>query len=193
MLTYSILYTPELKTSPNINYVCSDNKIHVRFRDFNKEQIITGFEKKLTYLLSYLVNFSYINNLFDICDIKTVVNALLDSEDVKKIYNSIKYNKQIDFKCFRLTPNYKKTDCIAFGKVLEEVFPLEYDEFGALKQATLETFLSKLKIGLLEYLFNDSYSIIIHKKQDEDINEKFKNKETRKETRLENTDYIKLW
>ena len=40
MLTYSILYTPDQTTNPGVNYVCSDKKIHVRFRDFNKEQVI---------------------------------------------------------------------------------------------------------------------------------------------------------
>lgn len=194
MLTYSLIYTPDLKTETNINYVCSDKKIHIRFRDFNKPQtLIAGFEKKLTYLISYLMNFSYITNLFEICDIKTIINALLDSEDLKTIYNNIKYTKQIDFKSFRLTPNYKKSDCVAFGKVEETAFPLEYDEFGVKKEGDLNTFLSKLKVGLLDYLFNDSYAIFIHEKVEYDSNQKFKNKESRKETQLDNTDYIKLW
>ena len=193
MLTYSILYTPDQMTNPGVNYVCSDKKIHIRFRDFNKEQVISGFEKKLTYLMSYLMNFSYITSLFDICDEKTIMNALLDSEDVKSIYNNIKYNKQIDFKCFRLTPNYKKSECKAFGKVEQTAFPLLYDEFGAPKQGDLETFLNKLKVSLLEYLFNDSYSIILHEKSEDNVNEKFVNKELRKEDRVANPDFIQLW
>ena len=39
MLTYSVIYTPDLTTDTGINYVCSDNKIHIRFRDFNKPQV----------------------------------------------------------------------------------------------------------------------------------------------------------
>ena len=193
MLTYSILYTPDQTTNPGVNYVCSDKKIHVRFRDFNKEQVISGFEKKLTYLMSYLMNFSYITSLFDICDERTIMNALLDSKDVTRIYNCIKYDMQIDFKSFRLTPNYKKSDCVAFGAVEQTAFPLLYDEFGAPKQGDIETFLNKLKVSLLEYLFNDSYSIILHEKSEDNVNEKFVNKELRKEDRVANTDYIQLW
>lgn len=193
MLTYSIIYTPDLITEQGINYVCSDNKIHVRFRDFNKPQMISGFEKKLTYLVTYLMNYSYTSELFEHCNEKTLINALLDSPDMEKIYNAIKYDKQIDFKCFRLTANYKrKEERIAFGKLEQTAFPLMYDEFGAPKSADLDTFLHKLKIGLLEYLFNDSYSILIHEKTESDVNVKFVNKELRK-NRNSQSDYVELW
>lgn len=196
-LTYSIIYTPDKKSNTQgINYVCSDKKIHVRFRDFDSPQLITGFEKKLTYLMCYLMNYSYIVNLFKFCDSKILINALLESPDVKKIYEALRYSKKIEFKAFRLSLNYKKKgeEVMAFGKLEQEAFPLEYDEFGALKEATLETFLNKLKINLLEYLFNDSYSILIHKKEAEDVNAKFINKEERKNNKSElENDFIKLW
>lgn len=194
-LTYSIIYTPDAPTNKGVNYVCSDRKIHVRFRDFNKPQMISGFEKKLTYLFAYLMNFSYIVNLFEFCDQKVLINALLESEDVKKIYDSIKYDKQINFKSFRLTANYKKGECIPFGKLDQGAFPLLYDEFNVPKTADLDTFLTKLKVNLLEFLFNDSYSILLHErnKQDDDVNAKFVNKELRKNMKTTNNDYIQLW
>ena len=130
MLTYSILYTPEERENPGINYVCSDNKIHVRFRDFNSPQVIKGFEKKLTYLMAYLMNYSFTSELFGHCNEKTIINALLESKDVKTIYDVIKYDMQIDFKAFRLTPNYKrKAEAKPFGDLFDLAFPLKYDEF----------------------------------------------------------------
>ena len=193
MLTYSIIYTPDLTTNAGVNYVCSDNKIHIRFRDFNKPQVISGFERKLTYLMTYLMNYSFVSELFDHCNEKTLINALLDSKDVQRIYNAIKYDKQIDFKSFRLTSNYKrKEELVIFGKVEESAFPLMYDEFGLKKIADLDTFLNKFKIGLLEYLFNDSYSIILHEKDETDVNVKFINKELRK-NRVAQSDFVELW
>ena len=60
-LTCSVLYTPSKNDlaidSDNLKYLCRDNKIHIRFRDYNKKQVIRGFESKLTYLLTYLMNY----------------------------------------------------------------------------------------------------------------------------------------
>ena len=54
---YALLYIPDLDTNAeNINFVCSDNKIHFRFKDFIRPECIQGFEKKLTYLMTYLIN-----------------------------------------------------------------------------------------------------------------------------------------
>ena len=60
-LTCSILYTPSvsrIKTNiDNLKYICRDNKIHIRFKDYNKKQVIKGVEAKLTYLITYLMNY----------------------------------------------------------------------------------------------------------------------------------------
>lgn len=192
MLTYSLLYTPEESENLGLNYVCSDNKIHVRFRDFNRPQIIKGFERKLTYLMTYLINYSSTNELFGHCSDKTLINAFMETEEVKKIFNSIKYDKGIDFKSFRFTPNYKrKENAVAFGNLNSLVFPLNYDEFNRPLTTTLDTFLNKLKISLLEYLFNDSYSIVIHELDENRIDEKFINKALRKANKT--SDYVELW
>ena len=57
-LSYSLVYTPDTATSELTNPVCSDKRIHIRFRDFNKPQMISGFERKLTYLMTALMNYS---------------------------------------------------------------------------------------------------------------------------------------
>ena len=165
----------------------------IRFRDVNKPQVISGFERKLTYLMTYLMNYSYISELFDHCNEKTLINALLDSKDVEKLFNAIKYDKQINFKAFKLSANYKRKDeLVIFGKLEQTAFPLDYDEFNAPMKGDLETFLRKLKVGLLEYLFNDSYSIILHEKDENDANVKFINKELRK-NRAAESDFVELW
>lgn len=191
-LDFSLCYTPSIKTDTSINYVCSDRKIHVRFRDYTKEQVISGFEKKLTYLITYLINFSSTNKLFGICSTKIIIDNLSESEDIKTLYNCLKYEKQIDFKCFRFTPNYKKTDCHDFGELDLGAFPLNYDSNGVLLEGSLNAFLSNLKISLLDYLFNDAYSIMIHKKINKEVNKKFIDKENRKSV-SSSTDFIKLW
>lgn len=192
MLTYSLLYTPEESENLGLNYVCSDNKIHVRFRDFNRPQIIKGFERKLTYLMTYLINFSSISELFNHCSEKTLIDAFEERDDIKKILNAIKYDKGINFKSFRFTCNYKrKTDAKPFGDVDEFVFPLTYDEFNRVIPTTLDIFLEKLKINLLEYLFNDSYSIVIHELGENKMNEKFINKALRKINK--ESDFVELW
>ena len=60
-LTYNLVYTPSLDDGyradeKDINWLCSDRKIHIRLRDYNKPEVIVGFINKLTYLVTYLVN-----------------------------------------------------------------------------------------------------------------------------------------
>lgn len=200
-LTYSLMFTPSLSKQSLCNPVCSDKKIHIRFRDFNKPQVISGFEKKLTYLLAYLMNYSYISTLFDlknsvkekIFNEKALIDALLSSEDLNTIYQEIAVTKQLNFTGFKLTTNYnKKSETAAFGKLCQTAFPLDYDAFGDVKMCDLNTFLKKLNITLLEYLFNDAYAIVIHEIDNSDVNVKFTNKELRREAHIK-TDFVTLW
>lgn len=193
-LTYSLVYTPDFSNTTPFNPVCSDKKIHIRLRDFDKPQIIRGFERKLTYLVTYLLNYSNpaLINMFSSYDPKIIINALIESDDMKDVYRTIKYEKQIDFKSFMVKTNYKKKEHTLFGNVLKNVFPIDYDKYGAPLEGSLKTFLKKLKLTLIEYLFDDSYSIIIHKTPAEKLNAKYINKENRKADKLLN-DFEKLW
>lgn len=193
-LTYSLVYTPDFPRTAAFNPICSDKKIHIRLRDFDKPQIIKGFERKLAYLITYLINYGDLSlvSMLNLCDQKTILKAFLENEDMKQLYRTIKYEKQIDFKSFVVKANYKKSEHVAFGNVLRSVFPITYDKFGAPKEGSLKTFLEKLKLTLLEYLFDDSYSIIIHKVSTQELNAKYINKENRKVNKLL-SDFEKLW
>lgn len=194
-LTYSLCYTPALIKGDFPNPVCSDKKIHVRLRDFNKAQVIRGFERKLTYLISYLINYGSMAKLQGVCEDRTIIKAFLESTDSQQLVQVIRGAGQIPFKGFVVRTNYKKessADNKAFGCVLPEVFPLSYDKFGIHIEGTLNNFLSKLNITLFDYLFNDAYAILLHKAPSTDANNKYINRENRKINRLLG-DFEKLW
>lgn len=194
-LTYSIYYTPSADIDDEvINYICFDNKVHVRFRDFNSEMLIVGFEKKLSYLLTYLMNYSYLPKVIGVYDDKTLIDTFLKSSDVAMIYSSISNNScgKI-FKGIKLKPNYRKNDCQPFGKVNIKCFPIKVVD-GIVQTGDLNTFLSTLKISLDEYLFNDSYMIILRQDKKLDINKKFINRENKKQSRAASDfDITQLW
>lgn len=196
-LTYSIYYTPsyDLKEHNDINYICSDNKIHIRFRDYNKEEIISGFEKKLTYLLTYLMNYSYLPKTVGNYDTKVLMDNFLKTDDVLEILNSIStYISAKVFKGFKLKANYKRSECLPFGCIDQDCFPLNCND-NIYETGSLKDFLEKLKINLTEYLFNDSYMIIIRENKGKTVNNKFINKQNKKLEKLRDSklDLVELW
>lgn len=193
-LTYSLLYTPNRKTDNSLNYICSDNRIHIRFKDYNKEEMVVGFEKKLTYLFTYLINYSEYMQVHQNASAEDKLKYFMQSQDVRHIYEAISYVKQVRFKGFKVYPNYKrKEECKNFGDVSEFVFPLSYDSLNNLEYGGLEAFLNKLNIKLYDYLFNDSYAIIIHKDKNNNYNSKFVNKENKRYNLQTNSDLVTLW
>ena len=194
-LTYSIYYTPNADTADTIiNYICFDNKVHVRFKDFNTDMLIIGFEKKLAYLLTYLMNYSYLPKVIGMYDDATLIDTFLKSSDVAAIYSSISKNTcGTNFKGIRLKPNYRKGACEPFGNVNVNCFPVRKVD-GIIQIGDLHTFLSTLKISLDEYLFNDSYVVILHEDRKVDVNKKFINRQNKKQNRLASDfDVTELW
>ena len=58
-MNYKIIYTPNIDDGVqaldrDINFLCADNKLHIRLRDYDKEEVIHGFIDKLTYVVTYL-------------------------------------------------------------------------------------------------------------------------------------------
>lgn len=194
-LTCGIYYSPNNKENDleKINYICADKKIHIRFRDFSEKEIISGFEKKLTYLLSYLMNFSYLPKVVDKYDSQVLITDFLKTTDVMTIYNEIKLYTHIDnIKGFKLTKNYKKKVCKAFGEVNPYAFPLNIQD-TVVKTGNLNSFLTNFKINLIDYLFNDNYVIIIHEARTAKLS-KFKRKQIRKEEKKnKNYNLVELW
>lgn len=179
-LTYSLIYSPSLKNINYLDFICFDNKIHFRFKDFNKEERIIGFEKKFTYLMCYLFNFEYVWN--SNLSLEDNLKAFYRLKDVSEIYEVIKETMpDSKFKGFKAYPNYKRFNKVAcFGELDKDCFPLIKEE-NVYKKGSLKTFLTVLNIDLKNYLFNDAYSILIHKSINKVINEKFIKKQNKKE------------
>ena len=87
MINYSVIFTNNSKNIiDNLDkYICSDNKIHIRFRDFNKEEVFNRIWKKLTYLLAYLLNYSFVPKLIGDYTSKEILTEFLLQKDVSKI------------------------------------------------------------------------------------------------------------
>ena len=178
-LTYSICYTPSQKISDDaaINYLCFDGKVHVRFRDFNSEMLVMGFERKLIYLLTYLMNYSYAPKVIGMYDENAIIDAFLKSADVTAIYQAIEaHSCAKSFKGIKLKKNYKRQGInSAFGTNEPSCFPLRALD-SIVETGDLQTFLNMFRISLDEYLFNDSYIIILHEAKPLTANKKFLNK-----------------
>lgn len=182
-LTYSIYYTPNAQTTEDsaINYLCYDGKVHIRFHDYNDDMIIIGFEKKLSYLLTYLMNFSYIPKVIGVYTNEMLIDTFLKTSDLASIYAAIDQNScSRKFKGIKLKPNYKRDNCQPFGAVDPACFPLIVID-GIEQAGNLNTFLSALRISLSEYLFNDSYVVILHENRQMNANKKFINKERKRQ------------
>ena len=203
MRNCSLVYTPcknnfNSDKEPFTNYLCWDNKIHIRFRDYNSNQTIKGFEGKLTYLLSYLMNYGYLpkvleKNNFKECDL---IKDFLNTKAIITLCNNIRlFAMEDNFKGLKLSKNYKKdTDVIYFGKTDINCFPINDGSLEIRKDISLNSFLESFgNISLIEYLFNDAYSVVISEYK-EDKKNKFIKKEERKllkETSKEN--FVELW
>jgi len=190
--TCSILYNPETKTNYyNAKYVCADGKIHIRFRDFDKPQLIEGFEAKLAYLISFIFyegGYSSKEEFLKSNDI-WLLNEYL-KRGIEK-YNNYEY------KGLLLLDNYsKKAETVTFGIHNLDCFPNPIrqpyeDDNSYLEKSKLNVFTEEFKIGnIIDFLFNDGYKIIIHKRKE--IKD---NKFIRKQRKIQDkkSGLIELW
>lgn len=199
MINYSIIFTNNSKElNKNLDkYICFDNKIHIRFKDFNAEEFIVGFEKKLTYLLSYLINYCYMPTLIGDYTNKEILTSFLLYNDVLKIIDFFKKDMEstVDFAGFLLKPNYKKhrEKCKEFGETDIKFFPLQIKN-NLIEAGNLNIFLKTFNINLYDYLFNDDYVIWLHDKEFK-VNKKFDMRKLKKTNRQLNKDIniVELW
>lgn len=199
MINYSVIFTNNSKNIiDNLDkYICSDNKIHIRFRDFNKEEFLIGFEKKLTYLLAYLLNYSFVPKLIGDYTSKEILTEFLLQKDVSKIIDFLNFYIQIDggVKGLQIKPNYKKHqyNYKYFGNTESKFFPL-YVKNNLTEVGDLQFFLNIFNLDLYNYLFNDNYIIWLHDKEFK-TNKKFENKKLKKINRQNNKNntIIELW
>lgn len=201
MVNYSVIFTYNKEDSRIDNsldkYICSDNKIHIRLRDFNKEMFLIGFERKLTYLLSYLINYSYIPKLIGEYSEQDVLESFLLSEDVLNITSFIEQlvDNTLGFEGLLLSANYKrsKTNYKYFGKVKHKYFPLNIKN-DLIEIGNLAFFLKAFNVTLYDFLLDDNYVIWLHDKNLE-VTKKFDRRQSKKAQTAasRNKDIAKLW
>ena len=157
-LVCSIKYTPGVKSNL-VKYTCNDNLIHIRLRDYDEAQTIWGFEGKLTYLLTFLVNKTI--NFNSELDDNQLFEAFMHSSNVAKI-NSVIGNVLADYGYggLLINPNYRKKQNIKynkFGSIKEGCYPTNpYTPIN--ENYGVDSFLEDFGcITLVEYLFDDSY------------------------------------
>lgn len=190
-LTYKIVYAPDAEdytkvTDKDINFLCSDSKLHIRLRDYNTEEVIHGFINKLTYLITYLFQRNINTN-----DIDNFVNNDSSIKQLNSWLESLFYSLDKNYKGLKILQNYRKikltqpTPCGGFSK---GACPL----MDGITYGDISFFNNKLTVVNLEtFLLNDAIDLVITKDTSRDSYKKFTNKVKRvKKNTLE---YIPLF
>lgn len=200
---YKLVYSPNIKKSDNINYCYKDGKIHVRLNKFgHKNQIISGFEDKLSFLVTFLINKfvdreilskdvmnkalndkddSLLNNIVD--------SFIKESEEYELVRDTISKHLHVESSDFKIvTLNYKRIKS-SLDRIGECYLFLNDD---SIYYCDLSLFFYHLNFmssndKIDEFLFNDKYYIEISNKEFKVNNDKFIKKYAEREN------YTKLW
>ncbi len=197
-LVYKFVRTlDETSFSSDVNFLCKDNYVHIRLKRFGyKKEHISGFESKLTFLLT-LMMINAVNEHI------TTVQAKLsqDKENYKELWESC-------LNCLKSSKEFKDLDwflCTMFesykGLKILPMYSLKYKPKNAydllgdcygLSQLSIERLLRvELKDDLYGFLFDNSLEIYIEESHDVDDSKFIKkhliNRTNKKET------YINLW
>jgi len=193
MLTYKIVYSPNLDTHTNIlktvDFTCSDGKLHLRLRDYDHEEVICGFINKLTYLVTYLFQRSANKN--DLTT-KTIEEVVKNDESFVALNSWLKSNFANigkKYKGLKITKNYRKiSECNPSGSFVEGTCPLKNNT----TYGDLDFFHQSLRgFGIENFLFNDAVELVISKVKVKDSYKKFHNKA--KKSKKETLEYIPLF
>lgn len=183
-LTFSLRFTPSIETNKNAKYTCSDNKVHIRLKDYNKPQEIKGFEDKLTYLITYI----FVSMKYNSIDELMSSMYLVEIENVLRSY--IKFQTDYTYKGLKILPKYSKKDKYnLYGNIDIDCFPSILENSNI---HFLDYFQKVFSINLYDFIFNDQYEIII-RASDYTGENKFTKKEKRREFTESNSILYKLW
>jgi len=173
------------------NYLCKDNYVHIRLKNYgNKKEVISGFESKLTLLVTYLagcitLNMSTFDETSDIWS--ACISKLLLTSDFRTVSNACNYMFE-KYKGIKILPAYSKkkykNHSLAFLGSVSNMIDSSDDSY-------LDTFLTELDISLLDYLFNENIYLIVDVKQ-KIHNEKYARKYSKKSSK-EKINYVELW
>ena len=168
------------------NPVCSDGYVHIKFRDYSKEQEIRGFESKMSYLVTYLMHYSIIP-----CDDMNIDSEYERNHFLTSLTNNAEYQTletllitaftKFGCKGLKLNLHYSsKNKNKPFGRIPETVAVL-----NALKIGSIHILLETLgSIDITEFLFDDSITLHVARAGKQAVvNSKFLKKTYRKENK----------
>ena len=213
---YKLVYAPDIKQS-SVDYLYKDKKIHVRLNKFgHKNQIISGFEDKLSFLVTYLIN-DFVNKGFLTKDLiresfvdsdnKILKEIISKFEEESRAYAVVRlaisgYMPEVSINDFKIVPlGYKRIkssldrlgECSGLGCL--------QNDFGYIPQ--IESFFHYFNLScgynvdvfevaekeVYKYLFDDRIYIEVTNKEFSINNEKFLKKHAVKASE----DYVRLW
>lgn len=180
-LTYKLIYTPSRDggvgvEETNINFLCTDKRLHIRLREYTEEEVISGFIAKLTYLITYLVN--YTNNTEES---EVFINSIIENAFHQSDFKGVKI-----YPCYRRLKNYSKK-----GYIPNTVCPVH---ISGNNYCSLDYFLETFRLNLHEYLFNDAYEIVITKDETKNLYSKYLNKSNNeRKPHPKKDDRVVLW
>jgi len=198
-LTYSLVYTPSLDDGlgaddRDINWLCSDRKIHIRLRDYTKPEVITGFVNKLTYLVTYLVNSGCTSSLESV---RENPDSYLDTfckndEDFLRVVDLVKSSlHEPRYQGIKVSKVYRKKKVNkpnSFGIISDGVLQVE----DSYKLGNLSYFVESMRIPLHEFLFNDAYTVVLSNDPARSCYDKFVRKSFNKSSAKGDLEYIPL-
>ncbi len=174
--------------------LCSDNKVHIRFRDYVGAETIAGLEAKLTYLLTYVFNkeFVYTEVSRDDDRISSGNFEYLWNKYITRFLTTKSYLEIRDL----LREHFGVDDILFMPKYTKSRYSNPWEQFGSLLPGTcilissedrlngsgsLDAFLSALGISLEKFLLDDAYYLTLGEKAGpQNINSKFIKKNIKK-------------
>ena len=182
-LIYKVVYTPNKDTKTlaidsDINFLCSDKKLHIRLRDYDHEEVISGFINKLTYVITYLIQRCDVGTKSDDEIISNFVKNDTDFKNIDAFLQQVFSSRGLDYRGIKISKSYRKvkTSKNTLGSFKEGTCYLEDNcKFGDF------TFLTNsLGLDFVAFLLNDAVDLVITKDSLNNSYTKFVNKKLRK-------------
>lgn len=206
-LNFSPEYLIESKRLAEVDPICSDGYLHIRFRDYENECDIVGFEQKLTYLITTIFNKGfYFMEIPDRDKTSKDFKYIWDKYS-EKFLNSSHISELLDelkvmypgLKGIKLYPNYRKDgykDAMRqFGSVAEGAYPALHSDNGSDGRCfsfffLISSFSTPSSFKIRNFLFDDKCYLKISELKTYDVYSKFVNRKNRK-VKVDN--YQDLW
>lgn len=198
-LIYRVVYTPSNNSDArdgDLKYICSDNKIHIRLRDYDHEEVISGLIPKLTYILTYMINSYGSGQMF--VDDKQILESFIQTETFiyleSLLKESFNYDGSFNINCsgIRLFNNYrKKSNYNKLGSFSKGTCLLTVDNKF---ESSVDELLRDMGIPDLHYfLFSDRFELHITKNNKTSSTKKYLAKTNKIKSKQFESKTIELW